>query len=329
MSDRYLAPFPPGDPHHGQPADRLARALEAKDIDWGLDPDTARLGHTRAVRLQKPRAAGRRLSRAVPLPLSAERLSLPHHAQALAEAAAATQLRSRAFAAPYLEVSDIDDPRFAVNLDLLGRSRDLAGDRSLVAFLQVLRGRLLDGSAEELARRIVAHGAEVLFVRVRRFEAEQATEEDVAAYGRLIMVAERAGARVVADSVGRLGPALIAAGADGFAAGARWSRKVPDDLHPAGGGGGAHGTLLWEVPAGSSSTANAGTTVRCSVAGCDAVDGTGDTRAIRIHNLHEFQRAAREAAREGFAYGRRLGGDASPVVRGWGAALQLLERRAA
>ena len=328
VSDRYLPDYPEGHPRHGEDRDRLIQALDAQGARWSVDPDTARLEQAKSAQRQGARAASRPLARAVALPLTAERLASDDNVDALAEAAAVHQLRSPAFAAPYLEVDGVDDMRFDVNLMLLQRSRELAGDRALVAYLQVLAGRLLDGAAVGVARGLAENGAEVIFIRVRRFEAQHATESEVVAYADVVEAGQRAGARMVADSVGRLGPVLVATGADGFASNARCFRKVPDDLHPSGGGGGA-GELVWEIPGGGFATVGARPSITCAVPECLAPAAEGDNSAVRIHNLHEFQRAARQAGAEGLGYAARLAHDSSPVVRGWARALQLLERRAA
>ncbi len=327
ISDRYLPEYPAGHPRQAQPRDQIAQAFDSIGIPWSVDPDTSRLEDRQSASRQQPRAANRPLARALPLPLSAEQLARGDHVDALVEAAAVHQLRSRAFAAPYLEVDNIDDPRFAVNLRLLERSRQLAGDRSVITYLQMLRRRLSDGTIAELACRLADSGADVVFVRVRRFDAEGATPTDVVAYGRAVIAGERAGARMVADCIGRLGPVIVAAGADGFASNARYFRKVPDDLHPAGGGGA--GELVWEVPGGGFAAVGAGTSIRCPVARCAAPATDGDNVGVRIHNLHEFQRAARQAAAEGLGYASRIARNPSPIVRGWAGALQSLERLAA
>jgi hypothetical protein len=328
ISDRYLPDYPPGHPRHGQPRDVIAQAFDTLGVQWSVDPDTARLVQSSSATRQRPRAANRPLARALALPLTVEQLAHQGNVDALAEAAAVHQLRSRAFAAPYLEVDGVDDPAFAVNLRLLARSRELAGDRAVIAFLQLLRGRLIDSTGAELARRLAASGADVVFVRVRRFKPEQATLAEVIAYGCAVIAGEQAGARVVADCVGRLGPVLVAAGADGFASNARCFRTIPDDLHPAGGGGGA-GDLVWEAPGGGFAGVGTGNPTACAVAGCGAPTGAGDNAAVRVHNLHEFQRAARQAAAEGLGYAARLAQHPWPIVRGWASALQSLERRAA
>lgn len=281
INDRYLAEYPEDHARYGEEPDQLVRAFEAQSVPWSLDPDTARLEQKDSARRQSPRAANRSLSRALTLPLTAAGLARDENVEGLAEAAAVQQLKSRAFAAPYLEVFGPEDHRFAVNLTLLERSRELAGDRALIAYLQVLHGNLLNGNAALLAQKLAAAGADVIFVRVRRFEPERAGEAEVVAYAGVVQAGGREGARMVADCVGRLGPVIVAAGADGFASNAWRFRKVPDDLHPTGGGGGA-GELLWEVPGGGFTPARAQSAVRCTVPRCPAPAAEGANPDIRV-----------------------------------------------
>lgn len=330
ISDRYLADYPEGHVRFGESRDRLTKALNDRGVNWSVDPDTARLEQAKSVERQRPRAANRPLARAVPLPLSAEQLNDPTMLAALVEAGALHQLGSRAFAASYLEVSGPDDPRWTVNQQMLAQSRELAGDRIVIAYLQVLRSNLLNGNAAMLASRLAEAGAEVIFVRVRRFEPEKATSEEVLAYANVIAAGSTPDSRVVPDCVGRLGPVLIATGADGFATNAWRFRKVSADLHPAGGGGGA-GELLWEIPNAAAGLSSDATSARsCAVGDCPASDGpNGDHTATRIHNLHELHRSARLAANEGLAYASRLTESPSAIARGWAVALQQLASRAA
>jgi len=332
ISDRYLAPYPEGHKYFNDAPDRLIQAIEGHDLGWSVDPDTARLQHPKSMDRQRPRAANRPLARALPLPLTVEQLSNPDNLAALAEAAAEQQLRSRAFAPPYLEVAGLDDPRLKINLALLERGRELAGDRVLIAYLQVLRSQLLDGTAAAVAGRLASNGAEVIFARIRRFEPELASPAELLAYAELIRAGSAGGARVVGDCVGRLGPALIATGADGFATNALHFRKVAEDLHPVGGGGGNGPELKWEVPEEGTAraTSEPPSPIPCEVEDCPAPRGHGDRNAAtRIHNLHELKRSGLLAAEEGLGYAARLVSSTSPVLRGWAAALQQLASRAA
>src|ERR1700730_5246503 len=135
ISDRYLAPYPERHRRHGEAPDRLVDELEELHVPWLLGPDTARLGHHLVEHRSRPRAANSPIARAVPLPLSPG-LGLPSgEAEALVDATAGVQLRSTMFAAPYLEVSGVGDPRFETSLRLLELSHERAGDRTVVAYL--------------------------------------------------------------------------------------------------------------------------------------------------------------------------------------------------
>jgi hypothetical protein len=329
----YLAPYPEGHPRVGEPADRLTEALGRHRIDWGLDPATAAHGHRRAADWTRPRASNCPLARTLPLPLTAARLSDPSSAEALVEAAAELQLDSRAMAAPYLEVAAADDPRVAVNCELIRLARDRAGDRRTVAYLQTTWRQLMSGDAAEAGERYVDAGAATVFVRIRRFEAEQASEEEVLAYLALIRRVRAGGARPVPDSVGRLGPVLVAGDADGFAAGAHHFRKVADQLLSNSGGGGGP-LLVYEVPsrvAGVVRGLGGPQLPNCPEPGCAADAGLGDEARIREHNLHEFRRLARRAAELGPAFAQVLRSAEHELALTWARALDRFqeERRAA
>jgi hypothetical protein len=331
VSDRYLAAYPESHKRHGEDRDLLTKALDDRGVHWSVDPDTARLEQRSSIQRQRPRAANRPVAKALPLPLTVDQLRHPEALDALVEANTLHQTGSKALVAPYFEVTGLDDPRWDANRRMLRRTGELAGDRIVVAYLQVLRSDLLNGNAAATATAIADCGAQVIFVRVRRVDPELATPEEVIAYAGVIEAGTQAGCRVVGDCVGRLGPVLIATGADGFATNAWRFRKVPEDLHPSGGGGGA-GELLWEVPRmgfGISASA-AKSDRRCPAPGCPAPDGpTSENLATRIHNLHEFHGAAKQAAKEGLRYAVRLARSPSPTTRGWASALQQLARRAA
>jgi hypothetical protein len=333
ISDRYLAAYPEGHRDHGKPADRLVEALDELHVPWLLDPDTARLGHHRAAERLRPRAANSPIVRALALPLTPS-LSMPSgEAEALVDAAAGVQLRSTMFTAPYLEFAGTEDPRFATNLRLLELVRERAGDRTVVAVLQTTARYLRDGSAAEAGRALAACGAKIVLIRIRRFAAEEASSADLVAYGRAAIAIERAGASAIPDAVGRLGPVLVACGADGFSTGAYHFRSVPADLCPDGGGAGQP-ALSWEVPDRFTSIERS--TVRlaaeratCRYPRCPAPTGTEPESAIRAHNLHELQRLARLAAQEGFSFAGRLRASGSVYASGWAVGLEQLQRLAA
>lgn len=334
ISDRYLAPYPDGHRRHGEAPDRLVDELEDLHVPWVLDPDTARLGHHLIEQRWRPRAANSAIARAVPLPLS-PRLSLPSgEAEALVDAAAGVQLRSRMFASPYLEVSGVADPRFETNLRLLELSRERAGDRAVVAYLQTMSRYMHDGSAAAAGVALASAGADVVVVRIRRFSPEAATAENLAAYAALVAAIEATDAVMVADAVGRLGPVLVACGADAFSSGAFHFRSVPDDLCPSGGGGNLV-PLSWEIPGRLASAPRGHTAavapgwVRCSYPKCPAPTGAESEVAVRTHNLHELKTQARLAAAEGFAYAARLRAAGAGYPAEWASVLERLQQLAA
>jgi hypothetical protein len=333
VSADYLAPFPDQDYRHAKRPDRLVDELAAHDAGWLLDPATAKLGHDLVEQRLRPRPANSPIAKAVALPLTPRLAFQTGEAEALIDAAAGVQLRSRMFTAPYLEVRGGDDPHLDANLRLLSLARERAGDRHLVAVLQTMSSYVRDGSAREAARALVAAGAETVLVRVRRLAPESAGTDDVVAYGRLIRVIGSAGAFAVADCVGRLGPVLVATGADGFSSGAYRFRTVPQDLCPTSGGG-SSGVLMWEAPGRfasvpremSDSMIGART---CGVPGCPSPAGGGSEIDVRVHNLHEFQRLASEAAALGLGLAPTLkrAGPGYPAL--WATALEQLQALAA
>ena len=197
-------------------------------MELGPRPRDGRPRPPRAAEWSTPRAQSCALARSIELAWTPEQLQDPGLAAELIEQAIALQITSRALAAPYLEVGGDEDSAIEANCALLSLTAERATDQRVVAYLQTLGGRLLDGSAETVAERYVAAGAETIFIRVRRFDPRNL--EHVLAYIKLVEHIEVLGARAVADSVGHFGAVAIAAGAFAFSAGARFFRKVPDAL---------------------------------------------------------------------------------------------------
>lgn len=331
VRDDYLAPYPKGHRRYGEEAAQLIDALDAVGVRWSLDPNTAQLEHENSGKRLRPRAAGSLLAKALPLPLSPSDLTSEAAQEILVDAAATVQLRSQGFASPYLEVGRVDDPRIKINADLIKRSVERAGDRAVVAYLQTMARFLRDGSAVEVAKHLHDAGAQVIFIRIRRLDPEQASIDDTLAYADLVQRIARAGSRAVPDCIGRLGPVLVAAGADGFSTNALHFRKVPDVLLVSGGGGGSR-PLQYEVPGRWHAVPldrPASNLPPCAVADCEAEDGQGNENAIRVHNLHELRRLARLAAAEGVAFAEHLRAAGSPYASGWAEALERLALQAA
>lgn len=339
----YLAPYPADDARQGEDPERLTKALVEKEWDWALDPATAAHRHPRAADWTTPRAANCALAKTIAMPWTPELLQDAGLAEDLIDQADSLQIKSRAFAPPYLEIASAEDPAMKANCNLISLSAERAGERRVIAYLQMLGGRLLDGSAEIAAERYVQAGANTIFVRIRRFQPLNL--EHVLAYLELIERIDALGARAVADSVGHFGVVAVADGAFAFSAGARFFRKVPDALlqRPSerseeeddetdGSGGGP--PILYEAPGGLSGIHrdDAGPHLGgCPVTGCLAENGQGHPRHVRAHNFHEFRRQARLAAAEGLEFATTLRAIGTPEARLWAEALdaRAAQRRAA
>ena len=337
----YLAPYPPEDHRFGERPDRLIKALAEKEWSWALDPNTAPHAHPRAAEWTTPRAQNCSLAQVKPLPWEPARLAAPELSAELVDRAVDLQRSSQELATPYLELKRTVDPELAVNCSLISRIAERAGDQRVCAFLQTLSSRLLDGSAEESAKRYVDAGAEMVFIRIRRFNPRDL--DQVLAYLKLVEGIEANGVSAVADSTGHFGPVAIAAGAHAFSAGARFFRKVPDALlskpserddEEDGETEGGGPPMLYEHPgrlAGVHSRDAGAHLARCPDPNCRADNGKGKARYIREHNLHEFRRFGRQAAGEGFRFAGTLRAIGSPESLLWATALdqRAAERRAA
>lgn len=339
----YLAPYPDDDGRYGEDPDRLTKALVEKKWDWALDPATAAHGHPHAAHWTGPRASNCSLAQTIPLPWTPEQLQDPRLATELIERASSLQITSRATAAPYLEVSNAEDPAIDANCNLLSLAAERASDQRVLAYLQTLGSRLLDGTAIAAAERYVAAGAETVFVRIRRFAPEDLGQ--VLAYLELVERINALGARAVADSIDHFGAVAIADGAFAFSAGARFFRKVPDALlqrprerseeegeEQDDGGGGP--PILYENPGQLTTVSrdDAGPhLVACADPDCRAENGRGKPRYLRAHNFHEFRRLAREAASQGLDFAVTLRAIGSPKTILWAEALdqRAAQRRAA
>jgi hypothetical protein len=329
VREDYLAPYPDSHPRRAFPPDELTTALRTAEIAWSLDPNTARFLDQHSGDGLAERAARSPLAQALSRPWDLEALQERDSVERIVDAAAGQQLLSRVMASPYVEVTDADDPRLTINAEFIRMTRERAGDRIVAGYLQGTGAQMKRGDLDEPAAELVAAGAEVIFVRLRRFKPEEASAEEVLAYAGLIEAITQRGARAVPDCVGRLGPVLVAAGADGFVTGAFRFRKVPDALLARSGGGRAH-QLEYEVPGqfyGRARTALERELPPCPEETCEADDGRGDEVAVRIHNLHELRRLAREAGAVGTDFSDLLRAADARVASEWADALQTVARR--
>lgn len=336
----YLAPYPEGDRRHGDDPLRLRDVLNRRGWKWALDPGTAPHGHHRANDWSSPRARQCVLAQALPLPWEASKVADPEIAQLLTDRAAALQETAAAIAPAYFESAGAADVAVDANCELIRKIAERAMDQRVVAYLQTLPSHLRNGDAAKIAERYIEAGAQTILVRVRRLDARRL--DDVVAYLALIEQIDEGGARAVADSVGFLGPVLVAGGADAFSAGARCFQNVADALlsdnskqrgndgEESSGGG---PELLYAEPGrltGSRRDGLAGHVFPCSHPSCRAEGGRGDNRFVREHNFHEFQELSRTAAAVGFAYVNHLRALGTQQALIWATALdsQAAQRRA-
>jgi hypothetical protein len=314
ISDRYLAPYPDGHPQEDESADRLADAVDGVNRPFSVDLDTARLQHPASVVRQSARSALRPVASVLALPLTVEELRSADAVSALVDAAQISQVRAGAFAAPYLEVDGPDDPRQQINIELLRASRQLAGGRPLISYLQVLHSTLVSGDALKAAIQLVPH-ADVIAVRARRVDPANVRPEQARRLIELVASLALREVRVVADCAGPAGPPLVAAGADAFSAGTRFFHTVPSDLHPTiGGGGGA--PLSTIVPLADKPRVF-------------AVGDATDNATTRLENLRVMQAAARQAGMMGPDYAELLASSGRAQGAVWAAELRRLQIRAA
>jgi hypothetical protein len=284
----YIAPHEAG--KRSEPVE-LRDALMSCGAPWLVDLCTPQLGEAEV--LLDPgfsRLRESALGRVLPLPLDASRLENEEARDAFVEACAAFQAGAPIISAPYLELRADDDPRLEANLAMLRRIVGAAGDRLAVGFLQINLDGLNRGVAVRAARRYAETGVRLLFLRVRSFKAEEATEKHVLAYQAAVEAFAGCGIDVVADQVGRFGAVAVGLGAVGFSGGTQFFRSVPRKLVSTGGGGGGE-KLPVEMPHQWRALPRdrAPQQFECPLADCAVAAGDRSLEAIREHDLH-YQR---------------------------------------
>jgi hypothetical protein len=238
LKDSYLAPYSEDDRRKGEDPERLARAV-APDREVWRDPDTAGLVSRTSARL--PIGSRRRempIVRQFGLPLDLRILARGSWKLAVdltleAQAGAATRTP------PYFDFGSRRSTALQLNLAMVRRTVAAVGDEVPTAVIQVSRHRLMTGLLAAVAGDYATTGAQRALLRVRGFDAERASREELTAYLDAAAAYRRRGIEVLPDCVGLLGPVFVADGAAGFATGTRFFRRVPGVLlsMPGGGGG--------------------------------------------------------------------------------------------
>jgi hypothetical protein len=328
IRSKYLAPFPEGDDRAGQDHEQLATAFRNVEAPYVVDPDTPALC---ASGLREDEVERRlRLTdaaQAVQLPLRLSMLRDDERRLDFVNVNIDMQAGAAGVIAPYLEAHRECDPRLAVNLDMLRETITAVSDgRPVIAVLQTTAHRLRTGFVNDVAALYAATGVKRVLVRVRKFDPEEATASELAAYLGTIASFSAHNIGVIPDCVGRLGPVLVAGGAHAFGTGSRFFRKVAESPINTGGGGGG-GDLEYEVPGRLRSVAisarRSSSVPRCAIQGCVAGAATVDNGAVRLHNLHALNAVAQHAARLGSAgFAAYLAKDGDEREREWARALR-------
>jgi hypothetical protein len=295
VNSRYASPYPEGHKSHGQPPDRLVRAVRKAERDIVFDPGTPPLV-SRAIKLHRSTARLRETpaAKAVELPLSLESLGQRRTRDAFVDACLREQTASRFRVPPYLDFGSITGDAFDINLKMIRRALSAAGAGRTIAFLQVTSTKLRAGLLREAAVPVARTGLQRVILRVRDL-GEKAGDEELDAMLDAIDAFSRQGLEVIVDCAGRLGPLLVHQGAAGFSTGPERFRKVAKELlQPGGGGGGSplsyeeYGRWQWVGRGEIGKTA-----VACPVPGCNVQPGCG-LDAIREHNLHVLRHLMQE-----------------------------------
>lgn len=328
---RYLAPYPPGHPSEGQPADRLARAVVVARRALIVDPDTPALcsrgapRYAGAARLRATGAAGQ-----IELPLTVDQLRVAVVRDAFVDASMHDQRLARAIAAPHLEFESATDERLALNLQMLRRVVQSTATQVPIAIVQMTRNRLLRGVVAGVAAQYAATGIQRVFLRVRGV-GEDASGRELEAYLAMIDAFADCGVDVVADAVGRLGPVLVQGGALGFSSGSGVCfRRVATPLLARGGGGGG-GKIGVEIAGRWAEVSrDDAASVVCREPGCRVGQPEATIDDVREHRLHTLRRCAREAVdSDPSAIIRSLRASGQPQACEWADVLERRQRRAA
>lgn len=314
VPERYAAPYPERHRLHGQNHLRLVEAATEGEGELWWDPDTPGLRSRTAARL--PKAHRLRTTAAASngtIPLDLESLKNKRRRDALCDACLEVQSASAVLAPPYFDFLSTDDLAFQLNLELVRRAVQVAGDQIPTAFLQVTAQRLRNGTLADSAAHYHATGVRRVLFKVRGLDAPTASRDDLRAYLDAIESFTTRGFEVFADCVGRLGPVLVAGGADGFSTGTRFFQKVPAQLLSLGGGGGGQ-PIGRRAPGGWS----------------EEPRSESETAAdARVSNIEVLRQHMLLAARDPDALIASLRRDGSIYAAGWAAELAERRRRAA
>jgi hypothetical protein len=314
VPERYAAPYPRRHHLHGQDHERLIKAATEDGGTLWWDPDTPGLRSRTSARL--PETHRLRTTAAASnggIPFDLQGLQDKARRESFCDACLEVQSASAILAPPYFDFLSTEDPSFRLNLELVRRAVQVAGDQIPTAFVQVTAQRLRNGTLSNSAAHYQATGVRRVLLKIRGLDAPTAGRDDLRAYLDAIDSFTARGVEVFADCVGPLGPVLVAGGADGFSTGTRFFQTVAGPLLSLGGGGGGQ-------PIGS----------RAPGGWSEEPRSESETAAdARVSNLQVLRQHMLLAASDPDALIASLRRDGSIYAAGWAAELAERRRRAA
>jgi hypothetical protein len=329
ISARYRVQTPTADEE--EPEGTLVDPFLEAGVPILDDPDTPVLCQPEVL---KDRSSTKRIrqmasAQAVELPLDPESLRSAPARDQLVDVTAEAQADSAALAAPYLEFQAVDDPRLDVNLAMAQRLVQIDPDGRSVAFVQVPVKALSDALLVHAAPRYADTGVEQVVLRISGLHAEEATTAEALAYLEGAAAFDEYGLHPIVDSVGRLGPVLVAGPAVGYSAGSVRYRRVPETpLSGVGSGAsiGLEAPFAWRQF--RRELVGSDLLQACPVDGCKINDAAPSNLDFRDHNIHVFAYLARWATRVGMrGVSDALHASGDPYACAWADALAAMAQR--
>jgi hypothetical protein len=314
LPESYVAPYPSGHLLEGHDPRKLLDTARDAGCDLWRDPETAGLCSRTILRLPATKRLHETpLAREFQMPLDLSLLADPEARRHALELVLATQDGSEMLAGPYFDFDRRDSPAHRLNLQMARETTLAAEDQVPGAFLQLTHHGLLRGLLTEVAADYQMVGVRRVVIRVRGLKSEQADAQELTAYLDAVDAFTSRGIEAVADCAGKLGPVLVAAGAEGFSTGTRFFKCVPAALLSASIGGG--GPSIAAQPAGT-----------WSEVAREPEQSAHDTRVANLLTLREHTDLAVSDPDELIASLRADGG-AQPAI--WANVLAQRRRRAA
>ena len=250
VPESYVAPYPATHMLAGHDPRKLLDAASAAGRDLWRDPETPGLCSRTILQLSgAKRLHETPLARAFAMPLDLSILADPEARRQALELVLATQAGSEMLVGPYFNFDRRDSVEFRLNLQMARETVLAAEEQVPGAFVQVTRHRLLTGLLAEVAADFKTIGVRRVIMRVRGLKSELASASELTSILDAVEAFASRGIEAIVDCAGKLGPVLVAAGAEGFSTGTRFFKGIAATTLSTGGGGG--GVSLAAQPAGT------------------------------------------------------------------------------